>query len=261
MFRDESTAARWDLVAEAWGPGPPPLWRLHSDAVNARLIERWIPGPVGSVLKTDLFDELASPGLYPVLRSRASEVVGIDISPETRGAAAARHPGLGTEVASVVELPFDDARFDAAVSNSTLDHLPGREEVAAALAELARVLRPGGRLLITLDNPLNPLIAARNALPAETARRLRGVPFGAGWTCGPRRLRAMLRESGFEVAQETAIMHAPRVAVAALDRRRPWRRDSARVVARLLEAERLERWPSRYLTGHFVAALGLRSQP
>ena len=237
------------------------IWRLHSDAVNARLIERWMPGPLDSVLKTDLFDELASPGLYPALRLRTDEVVGIDISPETCRAASARYPELRAEPARVTDLPFDDASFDAALSNSTLDHLASGEEAAAALAELARVIRPGGRLLITLDNPINPLVAARNSMPADLARRLRGVPYGIGWTCGPRPLREMLRESGFEVAQQTAVMHAPRFLVAQLDRRRPWRRDAGRFIARLLAAERLERWPSRYLTGHFVAALGIRSKP
>lgn len=220
-----------------------------------------MPGPLNSVLKTDLFDELASDGLYPVLRLRAAEVVGIDISPSTCRAAAGRHPQLRAEVASVTDLPFDDASFDAALSNSTLDHLRTREEAAAALAELARVISPGGRLLITLDNPLNPLVAARNAMPGGAARRLRGVPYGAGWTCGPRALRELLRQSGFEVAQQTAVMHAPRVLVAQLDRRRPWRRDPGRLIARLLGVERLERLPTRYLTGHFVAALGIRSNP
>jgi SAM-dependent methyltransferase len=220
-----------------------------------------MPGRFQSVLKTDLFDELASPGVYPALSSRAAEVVGIDISPETCRAASARHPGLKTEVATVTDLPFEDAGFDAALSNSTLDHLSTRREVAAALAELARVIRPGGRLVITLDNPLNPLVAARNAMPAQLARRLRGVSYGAGWTCGPRGLRELLEESGFDVSQQTAVMHAPRVLVAQLDRRRPWGRDPGRLIARLLAAERLERWPTRYLTGHFVAALGIRSKP
>jgi SAM-dependent methyltransferase len=235
------------------------LWRRHSDAVNATLIERWLPAPVGRILKTDLFDELVSTGLYPILRSRAGQVVGVDISPEVVAAARARYPGLETEVARVSELPFSAASFDAALSNSTLDHLATREEVATALSELGRVIRPGGRLLITLDNPLNPLIAMRNALPRGIARALRRVPYDSGWTCGPRRLRRMLAESGFVAPESTAIMHAPRFLIAELDRRGKRPRDGERLVARLLAAERLERWPTRYLSGHFVAALGIRS--
>lgn len=227
--------------------------------MNAALVERWLPAPVGRILKTDLFDELVAPGLYPVLRSRARQVVGVDLSPEVVAAAGDRYPELETEVASVRELPFSSASFDAALSNSTLDHLATREEVAGALSELARVIRPGGRLLITLDNPLNPLVALRDAMPRGLARALRRVPYDSGWTCGPRRLRRMLAESGFVAPESTAIMHAPRFLIAELDRQGQRRDGAERLVTRLLSAERLERWPTRYLSGHFVAALAIRS--
>jgi len=259
VLREESrTSNLWDQVAEEWGPERPRLWRRHSDAVNARLIRRWLPAPVGRVLKTDLFDELVSPGLYPVLSARASQVAGVDISPRVVSAARARHPELEATAASVIELPFASGSFDAVVSNSTLDHLAGRGEVAAAIAELSRVLRPGGRLIVTLDNPINPLIALRNGLPPGIGRALRRVPYGAGWTCGPRRLRRMLAENGFAAPRATAIMHAPRLVVAELDHRAQWPGDGDRLIAGLLAAERMERWPTRYLTGHFVAALGVR---
>jgi SAM-dependent methyltransferase len=214
---------------------------------------------VGRILKTDLFDEMAGSGLYPILRLRADYVVGVDISPEMVAAARRRYPELEAEVASIGELPFPARSFDAVFSPSTLDHLATKQEVAAALGELGRVTRPGGRLLVTLDNPLNPLLALRNALPPAVARGLRRVPYDSGWTCGPRLLRRMLAESGFLPSQTTAIMHAPRFLVAELDRLGARPRDSERLIARLLAAERLERWPTRYLSGHFVAVLGIRS--
>jgi hypothetical protein len=85
------------------------------------------------------------------------------------------------------------------------------------------------------------------------------VPYDSGWTCGPGLLRRMLAESGFLPSQTTAIMHAPRFLVAELDRLGARPRDSERLISRLLAAERLERWPTRYLSGHFVAVLGIRS--
>jgi SAM-dependent methyltransferase len=224
------------------------------------LIERWLPAPVGRILKTDLFDELVAPGLYPILRSRADQVVAVDISPEVVAAARRRHPGLEAEVATITDLPFSQGSLDAAFSNSTLDHLATRGEVATALSELGRVIRPGGRLVITLDNPLNPLIALRDVLPQGLARAVRRVPYGSGWTCGPGRLRRMLADSGFVTPPVTAIMHAPRFLIAELDRRgRKPRNGDDRLIARMLAAERLERWPTRYLTGHFIAALAIRS--
>jgi SAM-dependent methyltransferase len=222
------------------------------------LIERWLPGRVGRVLKTDLFDELASPGLYPALRGLADRVVAVDISAKVIAAARRRYPELEAEVADVCELPFPQASFDAALSNSTLDHLATEDEAAAGLTEPGRVIRPGGRLLVTLDNPLNPVVAVRNALPRGIARAVRRVPYDSGWTCGPGRLRRMLVDSGFRPVHTTAIMHAPRLAIAQLDRWGARSHDTERLIARLLAAERLERWPTRYLSGHFVAALGIR---
>jgi SAM-dependent methyltransferase len=258
--RDDA-AGYWDAVAAAWPRGRPPLWRRHGDAVNGMLLERWLPATrLERVLKTDLFDELASAGLYPILRPRAGRIVGIDVSPRVVRAARARYPELEALVADVRRLPFEDRSFDAVISDSTLDHFRGREEVAAALGELWRVLRPDGRLLLTLDNRLNPLIALRNVLPPRLARALRRVPYDVGWTCGPRLLRRLLAEAGFEVRELTAILHVPRVLVAEAGRVTRSSSGASGVPHWLLAAEQLGKLPTRYLTGHYVAALATPSQ-
>ncbi len=230
-----------------------PLWRLQSDAVNERLLARWLPASMRSVLKTDLYDEAVSSGLYPLLAGRAERVAGIDVSPEIAALAARRHPRIEVKVADVRALPFESGSFDAVASISTLDHFGDGSQVAAAVRELGRILRAGGHLVITLDNPINPLLAVRNRLPGAIARRLRrGFPYEPGWTCGPRRLRAVLGEAGFEVQAQTAVLHAPRALTALRDRRSPvWDRRLLRLLGAI---ERLERFPTRYLSGHFVAA-------
>ena len=235
-----------------------PLWRLQSDIVNRALLERWLPTGLGSVLKTDLFDECVSDGLYPALALHAGQVTGIDVSPEVVAAASSRHRDLAAKVADVRAMPFEDESFGAVVSNSTLDHLDGREEVATALGEICRVLRPGCHLVLTVDNPYHPLVAARNALPAPVARAIRPTPYPSAWTCGPDELRDLLGNAGFQVLETTAILHFPRVIAAiagALDGglgQRP------RVVRILGRAERLEGWPTRFVTGHFIATLAVR---
>jgi SAM-dependent methyltransferase len=248
----------WDGVAAA-SPDEPSLWREQSDVVNGLLLDRWLPADGAlRVLKTDLYDELVGPGLYPKLRPRASRVVGIDISPAAVDAVSARYPQLESVVADVRDLPFEDRCFDAVVSNSTLDHLSSRAEVWRALAELRRVLAPGGRLILTLDNPLNPVIALRNALPARMSTAVRRVAYGVGWTSGPRGVRSLLAGSGFEPRELTAVMHAPRVVIArAGGGATPGSR--ARWLSFIRASERLERLPTRYVTGHFVAALAMRA--
>ncbi len=68
------------------------------------------------------------------------EVVCVDRS--EAAVAAARERGLDARLADVRELPFADGSFDAVTCNHTLYHVDDRDR---AVAELARVLRPGGR--------------------------------------------------------------------------------------------------------------------
>ena len=70
------------------------------------------------------------------------EVIMLDIS--ERMVELARGRGVDAHVGDVQELPFEDASFDCAVAAWMLFHVP---EVDRAIAELARVLRPGGRLV------------------------------------------------------------------------------------------------------------------
>jgi SAM-dependent methyltransferase len=253
---------RWDGAIDEWYRQQTGLlWRLHSDAVNVRLLERWLPpAPVGRVLKTDLFDEGVAEGLLPWLAARGGAVVGVDVSASVVGAARLRHPEFDVKLADVRALPLADCEFDVVVSNSTLDHFDSRSDLDQAIAELSRVLRPGGVLVVTLDNPLNPVIALRNALPFRWLKALRIVPFYTGATCAPRPLREMLRRHDLQTTEQSAILHCPRapaVALAgALERRgSPRARGYLAVLSRF---ERLGALPTRYLTGYFIAARAVK---
>ena len=99
--------------------------------------------------------DLASPKLLAVALARAGvDVMSVDaMAPEI---AAWRRladgiPNVRFEVADGRELPFADESFDHAYSISVLEHIaePGDEQ---ALAELARVVRPGGRVFVTLPH-------------------------------------------------------------------------------------------------------------
>jgi len=235
------------------------LWRAHSDAVNGAVVGRWLErGSCERLLKTDLFDEAMGSGLQPMLESRARRVVAIDVAPSVLAAAKSRYPALDVVAADVRRLPFADASFDAVVSNSTLDHFDTRAEIRDALAGLHRVLRAGGRLLITLDNLRHPAVALRNALPFSWLHRLGLVAYPVGATFGPGGLRRMLAESGFEVLDTVAILHCPRaIAVRRArtieHRGKPASRD--RFLRRLARWESLGNMPTRFLTGHYVGVL------
>jgi SAM-dependent methyltransferase len=253
----------WDAVASEWaGQDRQRLWRVHADAVNVALLERWLPpGEIGRLLKTDAFDEAVGEGLASFLGQRAA-VTLMDVSAVILEAASRRYPDVEAVCADARALPFEDGCFDLVLSNSTLDHFPTFADVERGLAELYRVLRPGGTLILTLDNLANPLVALRNALPFGLVRRLHLVPVYVGASCGPRRMRGMLDAAGFRIEETTAVMHAPRVIavpLCGLFDRRFGQRGGERLLSALAAWEQLERLPTRFVTGHFVAARAVRA--
>jgi len=252
----------WDGVALHWLTARPQrLWRAYSDLLNTRLCEAWLPRePVGRLLKTDLFDEATSAGLAPLIARHARQTVGVDVS--ARILEAARHAPLARVGADVRRLPFADASFDCVLSNSTLDHFATLEELARALRELARVLRPGGELLLTLDNTANPVVALRNALPSAPLERLGLIPYRMGASCGPARLRGLVLAAGLEPLELGTTMHCPRALAVALARLLDGAGSvrSRAVFFTCLQAwERLGRWPTRFLTGYFLTLRARRT--
>lgn len=258
---DAAEATRyWEAEVLRWlHQTPQALWRRHSDQVWGSLIQEWRPADSGRVLKTDLFDEAVGIGVVPILSPIASELLGVDLAPSAAYAAMRRYEELNAVPGDVRALPYPDASIDTIISLSTLDHFDDRRDIATALGEFRRVLRPGGTLILTLDNPWNPLVGLRQILPNALLRGLGIVPYDCGVTVSPRRLRRMVREAGLIDVEMTAVLHCPRVfAVAAASVIERWAGDLQSGVARsflsaLLAFEALERWPTCYISGHFTA--------
>lgn len=106
------------------------------------------------------------------LQEQGADVTAADFSPAAvELAARLLGPETPALVADVQQLPFPDEHFDVVVSLETLEHVP---DPAAGLAELVRVTRHGGRLVVTTPNYLNLLGLYRIAL------RLAGRRFTEG---------------------------------------------------------------------------------
>ncbi|MBC7256979.1 MAG: class I SAM-dependent methyltransferase, partial [Chloroflexi bacterium] len=198
----------WDGIIREWlADDRDALWRRYSDALHVALFRRWLGGvPSEALLKTDIFDEAVSEGLS-ALWPEHGFAVGIDISPEIVLAVRRRHPHWHVLVTDVRRLPFADGSFDTILSNSTLDHFEAVPEIHRALGELHRILRPGGKLLLTLDNAANPIIALRQALPGRLLQRLGLVPYAIGATVGPYQLKKMLEATSFTVLEMLPVLH------------------------------------------------------
>lgn len=107
---------------------------------------------------------------------------GIDLSPGMLELARSR--GLEVREGSVTDLPFDDASFDVTCSFKVLAHVP---DIGKALAEMARVTRPGGVILAEFYNPLSFRGLAKRLGPAgkvghTTRESAVYTRFDAPWT-------------------------------------------------------------------------------
>jgi SAM-dependent methyltransferase len=101
--------------------------------------------------------------------ARHGAPVGIDRYPAKARFAARAVPSARIAAADATALPFRDGAFASVLVRDLLHHLP---EPRGATAEAARVLRPGGTLLVLEPNGANPLIALQGRLvPAEAALR------------------------------------------------------------------------------------------
>ncbi|MFE9308342.1 class I SAM-dependent methyltransferase [Streptomyces sp. NPDC006706] len=101
-------------------------------------------------------------------------VTGVDRAPAMARHAGARLPGA-VVLADSRKLPFPDGRFDAVTTVWLLHLAPGPEDARAIVAECARVLRPGGVYITTVDkaaahnvgSDIDAVLASRPRRPAR----------------------------------------------------------------------------------------------
>lgn len=143
-----------------------------------------------------------------------TRLVGVDRDPVALDEAGDRLQGLAPEVswtlveASAAELPCDGASFDAVTCSDLLHHL---DDLPAALAEMRRMLRPGGVLLV------RELIRDVATGAEETGRdlhhlkawidRIAGVPHGE--TLSAERVLTAVRDAGFVIGWTEREHHDP----------------------------------------------------
>src|ERR1700688_3362780 len=104
---------------------------------------------LGEAAKGSVLDVACGPGiLSAAIAKSARDVVAFDLTPEMLKKATQRCAGLANvsfREGNAAELPFADARFDAAVTRLSVHHF---DRPSRVIEEIFRVLRPGGSFVI-----------------------------------------------------------------------------------------------------------------
>jgi len=153
----------WEAI---WNSGQIPQRFASFSAPNSTVVE-W-----ADMLSTGAFilDIGCGVGRHCVyLGERGFRVAGMDISPsgvkQSQEACAARGIALDGRVSDMSTLPWPDVTFDAALSTSTIHHQL-RANLVRTMAEVARVLKPGGLFLLDLECTQTAKYTERRALAA-----------------------------------------------------------------------------------------------
>jgi arsenite methyltransferase len=167
------------------------------DVMRRRRLVREALAPVAG---ERLLDAGCGPGFYAAelaeLVGEGGAVVGVDESSDMLGLAAGRNEGranVSFALGSVTALPVEDEDFDGAVCVQVLEYVP---DVEAALGELHRALRPGGRLVVW-DVDWGT-VSWHTKDPERMARVLAAWDEHLADPILPHRLAALMRATGFE---------------------------------------------------------------
>ncbi len=149
----DSAPKNTGAIQAAWASGLGSMFYDNAQAFARKLVSAWqlpidwLSIPTGGVA----LDVGSGPGNVTASLARAAGpdglALGVDISEPmlSRAVSAEAGPNVGFLRADAQRLPFRDESFDAAVSLAVLQLIPNP---AATLAEIVRVLKPGGRVAI-----------------------------------------------------------------------------------------------------------------
>ncbi len=139
---ENNTRTSYDRVAAEYA-------RRINDELDHKPLERRLLAEIAERVEGRIADVGCGPGhVAAYLQEQGADVIGLDLSPAMVEQARDLHPAVEFVVGDMRSLPLEDAALGGIVAIYSLIHIP-REEVVAVLREFRRVLRPGGRLLVS----------------------------------------------------------------------------------------------------------------
>jgi ubiquinone/menaquinone biosynthesis C-methylase UbiE len=170
---DRAVANDYDSFAEAYTA------ETEANLINGYYARPAILALAGDVADRRILDVGCGSGpLFAALREQGATVTGMDSSTKMLELARRRlGPGAALHLADLGNpLPFADDSFDDVIASLVLHYL---QDWAAPLAELRRVLTPGGRLIASVDHPFASQLQAGAGADYFATRR-----WSFEWTFG-----------------------------------------------------------------------------
>jgi SAM-dependent methyltransferase len=203
---DAGYVAFWNDVGESF----PSLKGAPSTAYyfecERTLCEHFFPDVKGkSLLKTDLWDEAKNTEILRWAATGGARPFGIDIAFATvRQACQLDWPDRpGFALADVRRLPFRSNSMDLIYSMGTIEHFT---DYPVAVAELFRVLKPGGTAIIGVPNKLDPFL---RPLMVTLMNRFGLYDYGMERSFTPLELCRLLESAGFRVTGLSGVLFIP----------------------------------------------------
>jgi ubiquinone/menaquinone biosynthesis C-methylase UbiE len=194
-------ARRSRVMRERWNSG-----NNATDRYKARIAELAHPG--SAILHAGCgWDKKDVSGPYRHL----CRVVGVDADPSV---ATRFHSEF--HLADLADIPLEDASFDLVLCEYTVEHLP---DPLAALSEMGRVLKPGGRILALTPNLGSYKVAAAAVTPHSFHLAMGRIRYGAGqdadmyptlYKCNtPGAFRRLARQAGLTILSTELVTNGP----------------------------------------------------
>lgn len=145
MLDEKNVRSTYDRVAAHYA-------RSFADELDGKPFDRDLLDTFAATTRGagPVWDLGCGPGqVAAYLRARGVAACGLDLSPPMLAEARRLHPALPLVAGSMRAVPVADGALAGIVSFYAIIHLP-RAEVAAALREFSRALRPGGALLLAV---------------------------------------------------------------------------------------------------------------
>jgi len=191
-----ATREAYDAIAATYA-------QMFQDPLGDRPLERALLSAFAELVRTNGDGAVADLGCGPGditahLHGLGLNAFGVDASTVMVELAREAHPGLRFEVGSMAALDIEDATLGGVLSRWSVIHTPP-QDLPAVLAEIARVLAPGGHMLIEFP--------ATDGPHHETQAYDHAVVTAYRWS--PDRFTELLRDQGLTVSARLVIEPKP----------------------------------------------------